>query len=225
MGPDRLAKYFRLFGLGVPTGIDLPGERPGFVPTPQWKEQVKKEPWYIGDTYHISIGQGDVLVTPLQVNNWTATVANGGKVLVPHLAAGAINPDGSKVAFPARIVRQDFISSTNIQIVREAMRETVKSGSARSLNTLPVEVAGKTGTAQWSETKANHAWFTAFAPYNQPTFCLTILVEEGVEGATVAVPLAKDIPRSAVICGININMVTSAFPTGKTCTCWMPTWR
>lgn len=190
---DRLDKYFKLFGLGERTGIDLPGERSGFVPTPQWKEEVKKEQWYIGDTYHVSIGQGDVLVTPLQVNAWTATIANGGKYLQPHLASGVIHPDGTKEFFPPLIIRDNFISSENINIVREGMRETVKTGSARSLNDFKVAIAGKTGTAQWSTTKNNHAWFTAFAPYITPTFAVTVLIEEGGEGSSIAVPIAKEI--------------------------------
>ena len=193
LGVDLLVKYFRLFGLGEPTGIDLPGERGGFVPTPQWKEETKKEQWYIGDTYHISIGQGDLLVTPLQVNSWTATVANGGKIMRPRLALGVARPDGSKEFFPPQITRENFISAENINIVREGMRETVKTGSARSLNDLKIAVAGKTGTAQWSTTKKNHAWFTAFAPYDNPTFAVTVLVEEGGEGSVVATPIAKEI--------------------------------
>ncbi len=193
LGVDRLVKYFRLFGLGEPTGIDLPGERGGFVPTPQWKEEVKKEQWYIGDTYHISIGQGDLLVTPLQVNAWTATVANGGRYLRPHLALGLVRPDGSKESFPPQIVRENFISKENINIVREGMRETVKTGSAKSLSDFKVAVAGKTGTAQWNTTKKNHAWFTAFAPYDNPTFAVTVLFEEGGEGSSVATPIAREI--------------------------------
>lgn len=193
LGIDKLVEYFKLFGLGQKTGIDLPGERAGFVPTPQWKEETKKEIWYIGDTYHVSIGQGDLLVTPLQVNVWTATIANGGKLLVPHLALAIINADGSREYIPTKIIRQGFISDQNIQIVQAGMRETVISGSARSLSTLPVEAAGKTGTAQWNTNKKNHAWFTGYAPYKNPDFCITVLVEEGGEGSSIATPIAKEI--------------------------------
>lgn len=91
------------------------------------------------------------------------------------------------------MLRQNFISPDNIKIVREGMRDTVAYGSGRSLNTLPVAVAGKTGTAQWSTTKGPHAWFIGFAPYDDPQIAITILVEEGVEGSTIAVPIAKDI--------------------------------
>ena len=92
-----------------------------------------------------------------------------------------------------QIIRQDFVEAKNIQIVREGMRQTIVAGSARSLNTLPVEVAGKTGTAQWSSVRPNQAWFTAFAPYNNPEIVITVLVEEGGEGSSVAAPIAKEL--------------------------------
>lgn len=195
LGIDRLVYYYRLFGLGQRTGIDLPGERSGFVPDPAWKEKARNEVWYIGDTYHLSIGQGDLLVTPLQVNSFTVAVANGGKLLVPRLVTLAVAADGSKKEFPPQVVKELPVSAENLQIVREGMRETVTAGSAGSLRDLPVEAAGKTGTAQWSATKANHAWFTGFAPYSNPEFCITVLVEEGGEGSSIATPIAKDIMK------------------------------
>jgi penicillin-binding protein 2 len=194
MGVAGLVKYAELFGLGKTTGVDLPGERAGFVPTAQWKESTKKEPWYIGDTYHFAIGQGDVIVTPLQVANYTAAIANGGTLYRPHLVSQLLGSDNKVIKnIDPLVLRQNFIDPANLQIVREGMRETVTLGSARSLNSLPVTVAGKTGTAQWSTKKAPHAWFIGFAPYEKPEIAITILVEEGVEGSTIAVPIAKDI--------------------------------
>lgn len=194
LGIDRLVKYSKLFGLGSKTGIDLPGEASGFVPTVEWKKETKKEPWYIGDTYHFAIGQGDVLVTPLQVANFTAAVANGGKLMEPHLVSSILDPDNNVVSeVSPKVIRQDFIDSYNNQVVREGMRQTVLAGSARSLQSLPVSSAGKTGTAQWSSKKAPHAWFTGFAPYENPQVVITIMVEEGREGSSVAVPMARDI--------------------------------
>jgi len=194
LGVDRLVKYMRLFGLGEKTGIDLNGENAGFVPSQEWKEETKNEAWYIGDTYHISIGQGDVLVTPLQVANFTAAVANGGRLYKPTMVSELLSEDNQTVrTIEPEIIRQDFIDQYNLQIVREGMRQTVTAGSARSLGTLPVAVAGKTGTAQWSSVKANHAWFTGFAPYENPEIVITILMEEGREGSEVAVPIAKEI--------------------------------
>lgn len=194
LGVEGLVKYARLFGLGEKTGVDLPGEQAGFVPTVAWKEEAKNEPWYIGDTYHFAIGQGDVLVTPLQVANYNAAIANGGILYEPHLVSQILG-EGDKVIrdVAPKVIRKDFISPENIKIVRQGMRDTVAYGSARSLNALPVEVAGKTGTAQWSSKKGPHAWFIGFAPYDNPDIAITVLVEEGVEGSAIAVPIAKDI--------------------------------
>ncbi len=194
LGVSGLVKYAKLFGLGELTGVDLPGERAGFVPTADWKERVKQEPWYIGDTYHFAIGQGDVIVTPLQVANYTAAIANGGTLYQPHLVSKLLNAENKVIReVQPTVLRQNFIDSANLKIVREGMRETVTLGSARSMSSLPVAVAGKTGTAQWSTKKAPHAWFIGFAPYENPELAITVLVEEGVEGSAIAVPIAKDI--------------------------------
>jgi penicillin-binding protein 2 len=194
LGLDGLVKYARLFGLGVVTGIDLPGERPGFVPSAAWKKATKNESWYIGDTYHLAIGQGDLIVTPIQVANYTAAIANGGTLYKPHLVKNILGEDNKLVqAIQPVVIRTNLVDPQNLEIVRSGMRDTVTVGSARSLNTLPVEVAGKTGTAQWSAKKATHAWFIGFAPYDHPQLVITVLVEEGGEGSSMAVPIAKDI--------------------------------
>ncbi|MFA4872206.1 MAG: penicillin-binding protein 2 [Patescibacteria group bacterium] len=201
LGVDRLTKYMRLFGLGEKLGIDLPGERAGFIPSKDWKEKEKKEPWYIGDTYHLSIGQGDLLVTPLQVNSYNSIIANGGILYRPHLVKAEIQPastqrgepDRSQKLLPIEIIRKNMVDLKNIEVVRQGMRQAVTYGSARNLNDLPVEVAGKTGTAQWNSVKPNHAWFNGFAPFNNPTFSITVLVEEGGEGSSIAAPIAKEI--------------------------------
>ena len=189
-----MAKYAKLIGLGVKTGVDLPNEASGFVPTADWKKATKGESWYIGDTYHFAIGQGDVLVTPLQVANYTAVVANGGKLMEPHLVNAILDSNNNVVKEVApKVIRENFIDAANNLIVREGMRQTVLAGSARSLQTVPVAVAGKTGTAQWSSKKAPHAWFTGFAPYDNPELVITVMVEEGREGSSVSVPIAKEI--------------------------------
>lgn len=194
LGVDRIIEYEKLFGLGTQTGIDLPGEATGFLPSKEWKEKAKGERWYIGDTYHLAIGQGDLNVTPLQVANYTAYFANGGKIYQPHLVKKILSSDEKQEkAIEANVVRQNIIYKHNLDIVRQGMRQTVVAGSARSLQDLPVAAAGKTGTAQWSTKKAPHAWFTGFAPYDKPQIVLTILVEEGKEGSSVAVPIAKEV--------------------------------
>jgi penicillin-binding protein 2 len=194
LGVDGLAKYARLFGLGQITGIDLPGERPGFVPTAAWKLATKKEAWYVGDTYHFAIGQGDVLVTPLQVANYTAAIANGGTLYQPHLVSKVMDSNNNVIQeIQPKILASNLVDSADLEIVREGMRQTITAGSARSLNTLPVQVAGKTGTAQWSTTKQPHAWFIGFAPYDKPKVVIAVLVQEGIGGDVIAAPIAKDI--------------------------------
>ncbi len=190
-----MVDYARNFGLGSETGIDLKNEADGLVPTAKWKREKKDEPWYIGDTYHFAIGQGDLLATPLQVANFTAVFANRGNLMRPHLVK-ELRSDNNNVLvekIEPEIIRQDFIDDYSLEVVRQGMRQTVTRGSGRALNWLDVAVAGKTGTAQWSSQKDNHAWFTGFAPYENPELAITVLVEEGGEGSAVAVPIAGEI--------------------------------
>ena len=193
LGVDRLVNYGKLFGLGKQTGIDLAGEASGFLPSRAWKEEYKGESWYIGDTYHFAIGQGDLLTTPLQVAMFTSVFANGGKLYRPHfikeILTGNDEPFGQANNEP---VREGFISPYNIHVIREGMRQTVTAGSARSLQIIPAKVAGKTGTAQWSSKHDTHAWFTGFAPYDNPELAITILIEEGGEGSDAAVPVVRE---------------------------------
>jgi len=180
LGLERLMFYADLFGLGQKSGIDLPGEADGFLPSKEWKLEAKGEIWYIGDTYHVAIGQGDLNVTPLQIARTTAVFANNGYLVVPHLNKNLVTQ------------KNQIIQEEVADIVAEAMRQTVTHGSATSLNSVPVAVAGKTGTAQWSSSEANHSWFTGFAPYENPEIVITVLVEEGGD-ASLAVPIARDI--------------------------------
>ena len=194
LGVDRLGKWMEKFGLGQKLGIDLPGERPGFVPTAAWKKAVKGVSWYIGDTYHLAIGQGDLTVTPLQVADYTAAIANGGTLYQPRVVKSILDSNNNLVQnVPVKIIRANLADPQNIEVVREGMRQTVTDGTARSLQSVPVPVAGKTGTAQWSTKKAPHAWFAGFAPYDNPQVAIAVLVEEGEEGSSVSVPIAKEI--------------------------------
>ncbi len=194
LGLDRLVKYEKMFGLDTQAGIDLPGEAAGFLPAKEWKEKTKGERWYIGDTYHLAIGQGDILVTPLQVADYTAVFANGGSLYRPHFIRQVLNSQDQLIGeVESKPIKSGFISAKNIEIVREGMRQTVTAGSAQSLQSVPVAVAGKTGTAQWSTTKPTHAWFTGFAPYDKPQIVITILIESGGEGSATAVPIANEV--------------------------------
>ena len=194
LGIVKLDEYLKKFGFGDKTGIDLPAEGIGLVPDPKWKEKNKKESWYLGDTYHLGIGQGDFLVTPLQMAAAYAAIANGGELLSPKIVDKIVDKDG-KVIFKQdkEVIRQDFISPENLQIVREGMRQAVTSGSAKLLSDLPVMAAAKTGTAQFGDEGKTHAWMAAFAPYRDPQIVIIVLVEAGGEGYATAGPLVNDV--------------------------------
>lgn len=191
LGIDRMTQYARAFGFGAPTGIDLPGEQGGFLPSKAWKEQTKGEPWYIGDTYHFAIGQGDLLVTPLQMALATATVANGGLLYKPHVVQAFEGSDGVTRPVTPTLLRSPVQHPESLATVRLGMRQAVTSGSARALQALGIPAAGKTGTAQYGTENNTHAWFIGFAPYDTPTIAIAVIVEGGGEGGVAALPVAK----------------------------------
>jgi len=196
LGIDKIKKYWQLFGLGEKTGIDLTGEASGLLPDEAWKKKVKNESWYLGDTYHVAIGQGDMLVTPIQMLRATAAVANGGKLLQPQMVKKITDQNGTVVKeFGPRVERENIVSQDVIKTVQAGMRMTVTDGSARSIfpSDFPVQVAGKTGTAQFLNNLKTHAWFECYAPYDKPQIAIIAMVEGGGEGYDVAGPIAKDI--------------------------------
>ncbi|HLC89503.1 MAG TPA: penicillin-binding protein 2 [Patescibacteria group bacterium] len=194
LGVAKIKEYAQNFGLNQKLGIDLPNEASGFLPSQDWKEKTKNEQWYIGDTYHLSIGQGDILVTPLQVAAWTSVFASGGKLFQPHLVKEILDSDNQLVKeIEPKIINQNFIEKNYLKIINHGLRQAVLTGSARGLGNLPISVAAKTGTAEWSSQKSPHAWLTAFAPYENPRIVVTVLVEEGGEGSSVALPVAREI--------------------------------
>jgi penicillin-binding protein 2 len=196
LGETRLAEYARRFGLGALTGIDLPGEAAGNVPDPQWKEKEIGEPWTIGDTYNFSIGQGYVATTPLQMLRVTAAVANGGNVMVPRVVREIIDTQGRVVTpFKAKVARSLGISDENLATMREGMRQAVSAsyGTATSAAVDGVSVAGKTGTAEFGPdlgggTYESHAWFTGFAPAEDPQVAVIVFLQKG-NGARNAAPI------------------------------------
>lgn len=217
LGVERLARWAHMFGLGEPTHIDLPGEAAGLVPTPVWKRQTLGETWVTGDTYNMAIGQGFLTVTPLQLANVTAAVANGGILYRPQLVYQVQDAEGHVVrGFEPDILRHVPVDPSYLALVREGMRGAVArpDGTARFAGFPPgLEVAGKTGTAEYcdplpdlSDCKRNedgylvtHAWFTAFAPYENPEIVLVVFVHgngrDVLEGSKVAAPLAAEILR------------------------------
>jgi cell division protein FtsI/penicillin-binding protein 2 len=140
----------------------------------------------------LSIGQGDLGVTPLQVNNYTQAIANGGTLFKPRLAKALLSPAGEMIkTLGPEILRNNFISDGSLGIVRQGMRSCVTSGSCDKLSVLPVSSAGKTGTAQpGGPIEESHGWFTAFAPYENPQIAVTVLIENGGSGYTSAEPVA-----------------------------------
>ncbi|TSC94948.1 MAG: penicillin-binding protein 2 [Candidatus Berkelbacteria bacterium Athens1014_28] len=194
LGVEKIAKYLSLFGFGKKTGIDLASESTGLVPTPEWKERVKKENWYIGNTYHVGIGQGDFLTTPIQMAKALLPFANGGKLLTPQIVKEITNSNEEVVKkFSPVVEKEGFISAENIKTVQEGMRQTVLYGSARTMADLPVSSAAKTGTAQFLNNQKMHAWFVTYAPYENPEIAVVVLVDGGGQGNEVALPVAKSI--------------------------------
>jgi len=192
LGIRAIDKIASAFGFGSPLGVDLPGEAGGLLPTPDWKKKIWQQSWFLGDTYNASIGQGFVLVTPLQLVDATAAIANGGTLWWPHMGLAIENSQGESRKIEPLALNQQVGPHKDIEIVRRGMRATVAGGTGRALANLPIKVAGKTGTAQFG-TGEPHAWFTAFAPYDKPTIALAILVEEAGEGSDFSVPVAKDV--------------------------------
>ncbi|QQR77826.1 MAG: penicillin-binding protein 2 [Candidatus Moraniibacteriota bacterium] len=195
LGMEKMDEYEQLFGFGSETGIDIPGEKQGFIPTPQWKEEKIGERWYIGDTYHAAIGQGFVLATPMQLVNATAAIANGGTIWKPRVVGQIRSRDGTLQTVAPEVLRRNVVDSSILKIVKEGMRMTVTEnvGTAQSLASLPVAVAGKTGTAQFGAEKKTHGWFESFAPYEHPTIALVVLVEGQENEGYFAVPVTKDV--------------------------------
>lgn len=192
LGIDNIEKYFKIFRIDSLTGIDLPGETTGFIPGPIWKENFKGESWYIGDTYNVSIGQGDLVVTPIWLNTYIGAIANGGKLMRPNIVDSIIDSNGKTVKKiqPSILGEIPFDEST-IKIVREGMRQTVTAGTATLLNSLPVSVAAKTGTAQAGKRGLN-SLFTVFGPFDNPRINLTVLVENVQGSQGMAIRVAND---------------------------------
>ncbi|MDD5750789.1 MAG: penicillin-binding protein 2 [Candidatus Pacebacteria bacterium] len=192
LGILKIDKYLNLFGFGAKTMIDLPGEAEGRVPTPEWKEQYFSTPltqkWYLGDTYNLSIGQGYFLATPLQLAQAYVPIANKGRMFQPKVAKEILTAEGAKEDIPPVLIKENFISSSTLRIIRQGMRQTVASpsGSAYYLSDLPVAVAAKTGTAQiYPKKEIYENWLAVFAPYGEsaiaekkPPIVMVILVEE-----------------------------------------------
>lgn len=210
LGVKRVGEYAKAFGLGAVSGIELLGEAKGLVPTSKWKRINYAENWLTGDTYNMSIGQGYLLATPLQMANATAAIANRGTLWKPQLVDHIIDDQGQVVrAFEPVLLSDVPVDPQNLDLVREGMFGAVNwpQGTATRVRVPGVTVAGKTGTAEFfrdsnkdghedRDDKGNlptHAWFTSFAPYVDPEIVVTVFVANGGEGSATAAPVAAEI--------------------------------
>ncbi len=201
LGLERIAEYAKALGLGSLTGIDLPGEKEGLVPTEEWSRTVRKSEWYAGETISLSIGQGPLLVTPLQVACHTAILANRGRKVVPHLFR--FPPEALKQAEQKSDSAAQIISAGTFEKVIKGMWKSVnEGGTGYSAMVEEFDVCGKTGSTQLiSRERAaklgkeikTHSWFTGFAPRDNPRVVITVLVEYGGMGGATAAPLAKEL--------------------------------
>ena len=208
LGIDRLAKYSQDFGFGQTTGIDLVGESAGNVPTPLWKRQNKAENWTTGDTYNFSIGQGFLTATPLQILSAYAAIAHNGVLMQPHIVAQVTDADGNVVQrFAPKAVRTLPISPENLAVVKQGLDAVVNSdtGTGKAAQVPGVHIAGKTGTAEYCDDMAlkngdcyighqpTHAWFAAYAPFEDPEIAVVVFIYNGGEGSARAAPVAQKI--------------------------------
>lgn len=210
VGVDAIAEIAKKFGLGTRTGVELEHENSGLVPTKKWKKKKFKTPWQNGETLSVAIGQGFNLVTPMQVCVMTAAIANGGRLFKPLLVDMVTDPDGRIISQvkPEPVSNLD-INPYYIKLIQDGMTEAVqgKAGTARAIRVKGVTIAGKTGTAQVVKLskhkhlaekdipykERDHAWFTCFAPAENPEIAITVMVEHGMHGASGAAPIAKAI--------------------------------
>ncbi|MCS7183802.1 MAG: penicillin-binding transpeptidase domain-containing protein [Patescibacteria group bacterium] len=194
LGVYKIKEYFKLFGLGQKTGIDFPGEKTGFLPDPETKKKNNFDKiWRLGDTYNLSIGQGDLTVTPLQIAVFTSALATN-KVVKPYLVSEILD-ENKKTIFHQKpeIIKENLVKEENLKIIQEGMRMTVTEGTAKVLNYASIAIAGKSGTPEIYGKKKLNAFFTGYAPYENPEIVMTLFIEEVPIGAVATLPLYKNL--------------------------------
>lgn len=210
MGIDTIASFATQFGLGQETGIELPSERVGIVPSTAWKEKAKGQPWFPGETISASIGQGYVTVTPLQMAHLIATVANDGVSFRPRLVRAVMErATGRLQEIPAVSNGKLTVQPDTLALIKDALAGVVMRGTATRARSTLVSIAGKTGTAQAAALRTgpakdipkklrDHAWFVSYAPVDEPKIAVAVLVEHMGHGGSVAAPLAKQMIEAFV---------------------------
>jgi penicillin-binding protein 2 len=221
MGIDVMAEYGRDFGLGKGTGIELPSERQGIMPSTEWKQKARHEAWLPGETISAAIGQGYVTVTPLQMASMIGTVANDGVSYRPRLVQAIMDRvTGNLQELPAVPRGKVNAKPETFRLVKEALADVVKVGTATKAKSSIVSIAGKTGTAQTSALRTgpekdipkkfrDHAWFVAFAPVESPKIAVAVLGEHLGHGGSAAAPLAKEVIETYMKLAPQVPMVTT----------------
>ncbi len=209
MGIDEISRYAKMLGFGAKTGIDLPGEKTGLVPNPQWKREVRKKRWQPGETISVAIGQGPLMVTPLQVALYTSIIANRGRKVTPHLL-NSQSLAGERVFSEKDAV--DIELSTFETIIQGMWEVVNKGGTGWAANVKGFDICGKTGSTQLISTEKDkekkveeeeeeeetktHSWFTGFAPRDNPKIVVTVIIEYGGMGGATAAPIARKLFNS-----------------------------
>ena len=194
LGAEKIYKYLTAGLANMELGIDLPGEEKGFVPSPDWKLQTRDENWYQGDTYNISVGQGDLLVTPLWLNSYISAIANGGTIYKPMIAQKVVDGMNNDLEiFKEQSLAELPFRDDVIQEMKSDMEETVISGTAGILKDLPVRSGAKTGTAEVIKGKSINSLFTAFAPFDNPELNITVLIEGSASNQGLAIRAAHNV--------------------------------
>lgn len=217
LGPKKMEAILRNFSFGESVPLELPNAQ-GIMPNPEWKRKVKKEPWYGGDTVNMSIGQGYLKATLLQQCLMVMGIANDGVIYKPFLVKEIRDPEGRVVWKNKKSVYKVIKAPLeHFALVKEAMRDVVRSGTGIMANSPIAEIAGKTGTAQVASVSArrknipyklrDHAWFVGFAPYRNPLFVVGVLVEHGGSGGSVAAPIARKVIERIYIEGIHKELI------------------
>jgi penicillin-binding protein 2 len=199
LGVDRLEKYARMFGLGEKTGINLPYEAEGLAPSRAYKEEYLDEEWYDSETVDAAIGQGFNLVTPLQAAMVMGEIAANGQRYQPYLVSKVVDAEGTVVKeYKPKLLSTLDVPPDVIKLVQQGLRDVTKEGTAAGVfgAYFPVDIAGKTGTAE-NPQGADHGWFVAYGPFNNPNIVVSVIVENGGFGSQSAVPIGKKILEAA----------------------------
>jgi penicillin-binding protein 2 len=198
---DKISKVAKDLGLGTKTQVDLDSEVSGLVPNPRWKEATQHMPWFPGNTIQMSIGQGYLLTTPLQMLDVTAGIAMDGKIYKPHFLYKVVDQNTGRTIFDKQpeVLRTAGLNTEYLRFIKSTMEKVISSdhGTGKKARVRGVRVAGKTGTSE-NPHGDNHAWFTAYAPAEDPKVAVIVLVENGGEGGIVSAPIAKRLMEQAL---------------------------